>query len=82
MANVRVELNRRGVGEILKGAEVAADLRRRAAAVAATAGPGHEVEVSVSSTRARASVRTVTVDAMLAEALDRNLTRAFDAARG
>lgn len=76
------ELNRAGIAELLKSAEVAADLRRRAEAVAAAAGTGHRVEATTTGTRARAAVITDTIPAMVKEATDRNLSRAFDAARG
>lgn len=78
----RFQLNRAGVGQLLKSAEVQADLRRRAEAIAAVAGPGHRVEVGSTGRRARAAVITDTLDAMLDEANDRNLSRAFDAGRG
>lgn len=78
---VRVELNKRGVAELLKSSEVQADLERRAQAIADAAGPGMEVETRVGATRARASVVTATAEAMRAEAEDRALTRAIDAGR-
>lgn len=81
MANVRIVLNRRGVRDILRSREVADDLRRRAERIAAAAGPGHEVEVAIGRNRARASVRTATIDAMVAEGTSRTLTRALDAGR-
>lgn len=82
MALERIELNRRNIRALLSSPEVAADLRRRAQQVAAAAGPGHRVEVSDTGARARAAVITETIPAMIREGRDRNLTRAFDAARG
>lgn len=82
MSNVRIELNFRGVGDLLRSDEVAQDLRRRAERVAAAAGEGMEVDESRGSGgRRRASVRTATTEARLAEAKERRLTRAVDAAR-
>lgn len=81
MANVKIKLNRPGVRELLRSAEVQADLARRARAIAAAAGPGMEVDTEVGSNRARASVRTVTTDARRREATERALTRAIDAGR-
>lgn len=81
MPNFRLVLNRKGIRELLRSPEVQRDLRRRAEAIAASAGPGHEVDVEVGPNRARASVRTVTIDAMIGEAEHRDLSRAIDAAR-
>lgn len=84
-SSIRIELNRPGVGHLLKGPEIQADLARRAAAIAAAAGAaggtfGHNVRVSGS--RARAIVFTEDFLAMEDEATDRALTRAIDAGRG
>lgn len=79
--NVRVELNRAAVRDLLKSPEVLADLERRAEAIAAAAGEGMEVDSQIGSNRARASVRTATFEAMRAEATERRLTRALDAGR-
>lgn len=81
-ANVRIEMNRAGVGALLKSAEVQADLKRRAEAIAQAAGDGMDVDVRVGKTRARASVRTGTFEARRAEARDKALTSALDAGRG
>lgn len=78
---VRVVLNRAGVGELLRSAEVKAELERRAARIAAAAGAGNEVESGVGRTRARAAVVTETFEAKHSEAKDRTLTRALDAGR-
>lgn len=80
-ARIRIEMNRKGVAELLKSAEVQADLTRRAEAIATAAGPGMEVDSRVGKTRARASVRTDTFEAIKAEATDKVLTKAIDAGR-
>jgi hypothetical protein len=81
MANVKIKLNRAGVRTLLRGSEMQAILRRSAGGIAGAAGPGHEVHVSAGRNRARAEVVTKTIDAMLAEAKNRNLTRAVDSGR-
>lgn len=81
-SEVRVVLNRAGIGDILKSQEVQADLQRRAARIAAAAGPGMEATSRIGRNRARASVVTATPDARRSEATTRALTRALDAGRG
>lgn len=81
MARARIKLNRAGVRALLRDPKVEADLARRARAIAAAAGPGHQVDSSIGRNRARAAVITETVEAKLAEATDRDLTRAIDAGR-
>jgi hypothetical protein len=81
MATVKVVLNRSAVGALLRSPEVQADLKRRAAAIAAAAGPGNEVETEVGRARARAAVVTETGEAVHNEATKRSLTRALDAGR-
>lgn len=78
---VRIVVNRKGIRELLRSTEVQRDLRRRAESIAAAAGPGHAVETEVGANRARAAVVTETIDAMVAEATSRNLTRSLDAGR-
>lgn len=80
-SKVRIEVHGDAVEELLRSPEVAADLKRRADAIAAAAGPGHEVTVQIGRNRARASVRTETWEAKYAEAVDRTLLRAIDAGR-
>jgi hypothetical protein len=80
----RIELNSAGVREFLQSGEVAADVGRRAAAIAAVAASGggqfgHDVRIG--KTRARAIVFTADFAAMHAEAKTRALTRAIDAGR-
>lgn len=81
VAGVRIVMNHAGVRELLRSAEVQADLKRRAEAIAAAAGPGMEVRTSVGPNRARAVVITGDGDAIRAEATDKALTRAIDAGR-
>lgn len=81
MARVRVVLNRKNVRELLRSEGVLNDLVRRAENIAAAAGPGHKVDSQIGRNRARAAVITTSIEAMLAEARDRNLTRAIDAGR-
>ena len=77
----KVKMNPRGAIAILKGNSVRADIQRRADAVAARAGDGFESGVIYGRTRVLGRVHAVTPDAMRAEAKDRALTRALDAAR-
>lgn len=83
MPKFRLQIYPEGFNQVRKSAEVQAELRRRAEAIAAAAGGGEDFVVvdSPSSTRARVVVITATPQAMLAEATDRALTRAFDAGR-
>lgn len=83
MADVRIELNRGAVRQLLRSPEVLADLTDRAQRVAAAAGGGEdfEVDAGLGPNRARASVRTATSKGRHLEATDRALTRAIDAAR-
>lgn len=78
----RVKINRRGVRELLRSDRVLRELQRRARLVAAAAGDGHRIDSQVGKNRARAAVITDTTAARKAEAKNRNLTRAMDAARG
>lgn len=81
MAKVRIDLNRRGVAELLKSRGVLADVTRRARSVAVAAGPGMEASSMVGRTRARASVITTTHEARQAAEQGR-LTAALNAGRG
>jgi hypothetical protein len=76
-----VKLVSKGMRELLRSDEVRQDLEKRAKRVAAAAGPGHESSSTIGRTRALAMVWTGTPEAMVAEATDRTLTRAVDAAR-
>lgn len=81
MARIVFDLDRHGIGQLLKSPEVRRDLERRARAIAAAAGPGHEVATETPGTRVRVTVTTATTQARLNEARHRSLTRAVDAGR-
>lgn len=78
---VRIELDQNGIKALLRSPEIAADLERRARNVARTAGDGMHSAVVQGRDRVRAQVWTGTYAAKRAEAEDRALTRAIDAAR-
>lgn len=80
--SIRVEINRAGAIALLKSPGVLADLMKRGHRVAAAAGPGHMVTSYTGRTRSRVSIITTNHRARRAEAIDRSLTRALDAARG
>lgn len=79
---IRVDLNSEGIAELLKSTELQNELDRRAQRVAAAAGDGFEADTYIGRDRARSVVRATTAKALRAEAQDRALTRALDAARG
>lgn len=81
MARIQFDLNRKGVGDLLKSPEVRRDLERRARAIAAQAGPGHEVATETPGTRVRVTVTTATTQARLNEARHSTLSRAVEAGR-
>jgi hypothetical protein len=79
---VRIEMNPAGIRALLTDGGVAADMLRRATAVAEAAGGTEDFVPSVYiGRRARASVITATQTAREAEATDLALTRAIDAGR-
>lgn len=82
MAKVRIEVNRKGVSEILKDHRTEALCMEVAERVAATAGEGMEASSQIGARRARASVITATFEARLAEAQGRALSRAVESGRG
>ena len=77
---VRLEINSRNIGRLLRGSEVQADLLRRGNSIAAAAGPGHSVDMTFTD-RAAVFIRTDTFEAIRSEASDRTLTSALDAGR-
>lgn len=81
MADVRIEMNSRGVAALLKDPRVLADMHRRASQIAGRAGPGMLATSMTGRTRARASVITSDRQARRAEASYRALTSAIDAGR-
>lgn len=82
MSQPKVKFKKGAIGQLLKGPEALADVRRRAQRVAAQAGPGMEVDARIGRTRARASVITATTEARVNEATKRSLTNALGAGRG
>ena len=93
MANVRIELNRAGIREILKSPEVAAELHRRAERVAAAARASApvatgaylasiEVVDEVHKDRVVSRVYARAPHSHLVEAQSGNLARSLDAAGG
>lgn len=84
MGNVRIELNKGAVQDLLVGPEVKALIEQKCAAIAATASAsggefGHDVILG--ARRAHGMVWTDDYAARRAEAKDRALTRAIDAGR-
>lgn len=77
-----INLNEREVGALLKSADVAAEVKRRADRIAAAAGPGMLASVIIGKNRAHGSVITATLQARRAQATRRALIRALDAGRG
>lgn len=75
--------NPKGIRELLKSPSVAADLKRRAEAVAAAAGGDgleYHVHSEIGKNRARAAVVTGNARTAAVEARDHRLARAIDAA--
>ena len=82
MADMRVKLNSVGFRNLLTSSAIQNDLAARAAAVQRTAGvKHHDIDTQAGPNRARAAVITTTDTGKRREAVDRNLTRAFDSAR-
>ena len=82
MAIVRIALNRRGVGALLKGRDMQLLMRSHAGEVKRRAGDGFEARTGVGRRRARAAVITATPEAREAEAKHRRLSSALGAGRG
>lgn len=81
---IRLKMNSAGARELLKSDAVARELRGRAEAVAAAARAGggkYMVTVHYGKNRIRVSVITADQDARKAEAENRTLSRALQAAR-
>lgn len=82
--SIRIEMNRAGIIAALTAPGVEAELLRRgnaSAAMARASGGRYMVTSRRGKTRVRVSVITVDNAARTAEATDRALTRALDAAR-
>lgn len=82
MAKIRIELNSKGVGALLRSPGVRADLQARADRIATGAGEGHAAYTWRGHDRTRARVTTSTDEADRSEAIDGTLSRAIDLGRG
>jgi hypothetical protein len=67
--------------KIIRSAAMRDELLRRGKAISQAAGPGHRVTSKVIGDRYRVSVAAWTIDARVAEARDKTLSKALDAAR-
>ena len=74
---LRVELNRAGVGALLKSPELEALLRERAGEIAGRCGAGYETDTAHMGTRVIASVYTGTEDAARDNAENNTILRAL-----
>ena len=63
MSNVRIELNRQGVAELMQSAEMMAVCSRLADRAASQLGSGYEVTTHVGKTRVNAEIAATTYDA-------------------
>jgi hypothetical protein len=81
---IRIELDEKGIIELLQSADVEDHMLERAERVADAAGgaPDYEEGSFVGHDRARSFVRTATIEARRDEATNHTLLRAVDAARG
>lgn len=77
MSNFKFELNRAGVSELLKSAEMQSILSGYAEAVAGRAGDGVEVEVKAGKRRAYANIRAVSFAARLRNNKNNTLLKAL-----
>lgn len=64
MSKVRIKLNRAGVGQLLKSAEMQSVLSEHATAIRQRAGDGYEQDIHVGKTRANAMIKATTNKAM------------------
>lgn len=78
---MRVKLNSRGVREMLKSADVQAQLDQAAERMAESAGPGYEGGPHPWTTRGRASVITATPAAVRDNSRNQTLARVLAANR-
>lgn len=81
MANVRVQLNLRGLNALMTGREATAAVVRAANKIQRAAGDDFEVNVVPHRWTARAYVRAKNARGMREEARNKALTRAMNAAR-
>ena len=78
---IKFKLNHRGVRQLLRSRDVERVLEDRAREIARAAGPSMAYETTQGRDRALAMVWTGTTEARRAEAKDKALSRAIDAAR-
>ena len=87
MAEIRIDLDSKGIEQMLCSTSVKDELDRIAKAIATSAGEGMRYETVIGKTdrhggrRMRSTVWTGTYAARIAEAEDRTLLRALDAGR-
>lgn len=85
VGKVRIELNSKGIAELLSSAPIARECLAAAERIAAQAGDGFEVSsewrANFGGGRIAYSVRAETYEAKLAEAEDKVLSRAVSACR-
>jgi len=81
MRDVKIKLDRKAVGDLLRSTAIERDLLERARRIDAAAGGGHTVESSTNGNRARAAVVANTPETMLAESRSGALSAALDAGR-
>lgn len=81
MGRVKFDFHYDGFNEVRRDPAVAAEVERRAEAIAGAAGDGYEVRTSESKSRARAVVITATPEAMVDQARNHTLERSIDAGR-
>lgn len=81
-SSYELKIHSKGVRELLRSKEIEGALMAVGERIAAAAGPGHEASSWQGFDRVHVSVRTTTIEAILAEKKDRNLSRAIQAGRG
>lgn len=81
MGKTRIELDKAGIGRLLKSDAVRADVQKRAERIATAAGDGVKATSWVGFDRAHGRAFTNSAEADRAEAMDRVLTRAIEAGR-
>ncbi len=84
MSQFKLEIEPAGFNEARRGAGPTGTLRAAGERIVAAAGgaPDYELIEASSATRARFIIRTATAKARRAEAVDRTLSKAFNAGRG
>ena len=82
MSNVRFELNKAGVRELLQSTEVQNEVERRAKKVLNALPEGYEMDTRLTGQRAVATVFPVTEKTKTQAKKDNTLLKALNAARG